>query len=112
MLRFVKFTVLAPFAILFLVFAFANRHSVTVAFDPFASGDIAAFAVTAPLFAVLILAVMFGVVAGGAATWISQGKYRRAARQNRAEAERLRAQIAARPVAGQAIAPLSVSAAP
>jgi hypothetical protein len=33
---------------------------------------------------------MVGVLAGGGATWLAQGKYRRAARQSRAEAERLR----------------------
>jgi uncharacterized integral membrane protein len=85
-----KFIVLAPVAILLLVFAFANRHVVTVSFDPFVEGDIAAFAITAPLFLILILAMMVGVLAGGAATWLAQGKYRRAARHSRAEAERLR----------------------
>ncbi|WP_158816009.1 lipopolysaccharide assembly protein LapA domain-containing protein [Methylocapsa sp. S129] len=85
-----KFIVLAPIAILLLIFAFANRHIVTVSFDPFVEGDIAAFAISAPLFLILILAMMIGVMAGGAATWLAQGKYRKAARQNRAEAERLR----------------------
>jgi uncharacterized integral membrane protein len=90
MKNFLKLLVLAPIAALLLIFAFANRHMVTVSFDPFVEGDIAAFAITAPLFLILILAMMLGVVAGGAATWLAQGKYRKAARQNRAEAERLR----------------------
>jgi uncharacterized integral membrane protein len=85
-----KFIVLTPIAILLLIFAFANRHLVTVSFDPFVEGDIAAFAITAPLFLVLILAMMIGVLAGGAATWLAQGKYRKAARHSRAEVERLR----------------------
>ncbi len=91
----VKIIVLAPVAILLLIFAFANRHIVTVSFDPFVAGDIPAFAITAPLFLILILAIMVGVVAGGAATWLAQGKYRRAARQHRAEAERLRGEVQA-----------------
>jgi hypothetical protein len=33
------------------------------------------------------------VAAGGAATWLSQGKHRKAARQNRAEADRLRSEV-------------------
>lgn len=86
----VKIVVLTPIAILLLIFAFANRDIVTVKFDPFASGDIAAFAITAPLFLVLLLAIMLGVLAGSGATWLAQGKYRRAARQNRAEVDRLR----------------------
>jgi uncharacterized integral membrane protein len=85
-----KFIILAPIAILLLIFAYANRHWVTVSFDPFAEGDIAAFAITAPLFLILLLTLMVGVVAGGVATWLTQGKYRKAARRNRAEAERLR----------------------
>jgi hypothetical protein len=85
--------VIAPIAILFLIFAFANRHVITVSFDPFSSGDAAAFAMQGPLFVVLILAVALGVIAGGIATWLAQGKHRRAARANRAEAERLRADL-------------------
>ncbi|MGA2042479.1 MAG: LapA family protein [Roseiarcus sp.] len=94
MKRLLKLIVLAPVAILLLIFAFANRHIVTVSFDPFAEGDIPAFALTAPLFLVLILAIMFGVVAGGVATWLTQGRYRRAARDSRAEAEQLRLETA------------------
>jgi hypothetical protein len=92
MKNFLKFIVLAPIAILLLIFAFANRHLVTVSFDPFAEGDIVAFAITAPLFLVLLLAMMVGVIAGGVATWLAQGRYRKAARLNRVEAERLRAE--------------------
>jgi uncharacterized integral membrane protein len=104
MLRFLKLLVIAPFAILFLIFAFANRHFITISFDPFeTASDIPAYSVQAPLFIVLTLAIMFGVVVGGMATWFGQGRYRRAARANRAEAEKLRADLeaarAAAPVA-------------
>lgn len=92
MVRFLKIIIVAPFAILFLIFAFANRQFVTVSFDPFVSGDVPAFAIDAPLFVVLILTAMVGVVAGSAATWLAQGKHRRAERRNRAEAERWRAE--------------------
>jgi uncharacterized integral membrane protein len=103
MVRFLKFVVIAPFAVLFLIFAFANRQFVIVSFDPFASGDVPAFAIEAPLFVVLIATAMLGVVAGGAATWLAQRKYRRAARQNRAEADKWRAE--ADRAKGQTIAP-------
>jgi hypothetical protein len=86
----VKIIIWTPIAVVLLAFAFANRHIVTVYFDPFVEGDIAAFAITAPLFLILILAMMIGILAGGAATWLAQGRYRKAARLNRAEAERLR----------------------
>ncbi|MBV8564699.1 MAG: LapA family protein, partial [Methylobacteriaceae bacterium] len=41
---------------------------------------------------VLFAALMLGVLVGGIASWLSQGKHRRAARQYRAEAARLRAE--------------------
>ena len=87
-----KFFVFAPIALLLLLFAFANRRIITVSFDPFASDEASAFAFAAPLFLVLIATLMVGVAAGGAATWLNQGKFRRAARQSRAEADRLRSE--------------------
>ena len=37
MVRFLKLVVVVPIAIALLAFAFANRHIVTVSFDPFPS---------------------------------------------------------------------------
>lgn len=95
MVRFIRFAILALCAIVLLGFAFANRDFVTVSFDPFASSDNAAFSIPAPLFAVVIAAAMLGVVAGAAATWLSQGRHRRASRQSRREADKWRAQAQA-----------------
>ena len=90
MKTFLKWLVLIPVAIILLAFALANRHLVTVAIDPTGSSDMAGFAITAPLFIILFLAGMVGVIFGGIATWFTQGKYRRAARHARSDAERLR----------------------
>jgi hypothetical protein len=95
MVRFVKVAVLVICATVLLGFAFANHHDVIVSFDPFAAIDNAAFSIAAPLFAVVIVAAMLGVVAGALATWVSQGRHRRASRQNRVEAEKWRAQAQA-----------------
>ena len=95
MVRFVRFAILVLCAILLLGFAFANRDLVTVSFDPFASSESAAFSIPAPLFAVVTVAAMLGVVAGATATWISQGRHRRASRLSRREAEKWRAQAQA-----------------
>jgi uncharacterized integral membrane protein len=95
MIRAVKFAVIAVIALILLLFAFANREIVTVSFDPFGSSDNAALAITAPLFAVVIVFAALGVVAGACATWVSQGRHRRASRQNRAEADKWRAQAEA-----------------
>jgi uncharacterized integral membrane protein len=93
MVRFLKLLIIAPIAILFLIFAFANRQFVTVSFDPFASTDNPAYSLDAPLFILLILSMMLGVLMGGVAVWFGQGKHRRAARAHRADAERLRADL-------------------
>ena len=95
MFRFLKIVILILLAVILLGFAFANHHEVIVSFDPFASIDSAAFSIVTPLFAVVIVAAMLGVVAGALATWVSQGRHRRAARQSRAEAEKWRTQAQA-----------------
>jgi uncharacterized integral membrane protein len=92
MVRFLRLAILVLAAVVLLVFAFANRHFVVVSFDPFASRDSAAFSITAPLFAVAIVSAMLGVVAGACATWLSQGRHRRASRQSRIEADKWRVQ--------------------
>lgn len=97
MLKLVKFVVVAVVAIVVLAFAIANRQSVSVSFDPFASGEAPAFAIAAPLFLLLIAALILGVIIGGAAVWLSQSRFRRAARQSRAEVQRLRSQSAGVP---------------
>ena len=86
-----KWIVLVPLAAVVLVFALANRQAVTVTFDPF-GGSSRGLAVTLPLFVVLGLAAMIGVLTGGIATWFGQAHYRRAARRARIELDRLRAE--------------------
>ena len=93
MRKFFASVVLIPLGLAFVVFAVANRHLVTVSFDPFTSTD-PSIAVTLPLFVVLILVAIAGVVAGGAATWFGQRRWRRAARQHEADARQARAQLA------------------
>lgn len=93
MRKFLTAVVLIPLGLIFIVFAVANRHLVTVSFDPFNSID-PAVAVTMPLFAVIIAVAIVGVAAGGCATWFRQRHWRRAARQHEADARQVRAQLA------------------
>jgi uncharacterized integral membrane protein len=79
--------------VIFVVFAVANRHPVTVSFDPLVSAD-PSLSVTLPLFLVIIAAAAIGVVAGGCATWFRQRRWRRAARQHEADARQARGQLA------------------
>jgi uncharacterized integral membrane protein len=84
--------IVIPPAALLIAFAVANRQSVTVSFDPFSSVS-PAYAATLPLFAVVLLVLIAGVVVGGVAAWIRQGKWRRAARQFETENRQLRAEL-------------------
>ena len=93
MRKFFTALIVIPLGLLFVVFAVANRHFVTVSFDPFNSRD-PSVGVTMPLFAVIIVVAILGVVAGGTATWFRQRHSRRAARQSEADARRAQAQLA------------------
>src|ERR1700680_4064854 len=93
MRKFFTALVLIPLGLIFIVFAVANRHPVTVSFDPFNSSD-PSVGFTLPLFVVIIVVAIAGVVAGGSATWFRQRRWRRAARQHEADARRARAQLA------------------
>ena len=92
MRKFLTALVFVPLGIFFVIFAVANRHLVTVSFDPFNSVT-PTVAVTLPLFVVIIAFTMLGVLAGGMATWFRQGRFRRAARQSEAEARQMRSQL-------------------
>jgi uncharacterized integral membrane protein len=79
--------------LIFAIFAVANRHFVTVSFDPFNSAD-PSIAVSMRLFVLIIVVAILGVIAGGCATWFGQRRWRRAARAHEADALTARAQLA------------------
>jgi uncharacterized integral membrane protein len=93
MRKFFTALVVIPSGVIFVIFAVANRHLVTVSFDPFNSTT-PAVAVTLPLFVVIIAVAIIGVAAGGMATWFRQRRWRRAARQHEADARQARTQLA------------------
>lgn len=93
MRKFFTGLILIPLGVIFVVFAVANRHLVTVSFDPFNSAN-PSVGVTLPLFLVIIVVAILGVVAGGVATWFRQRHWRRAARQSEADARSARAELA------------------
>ena len=86
--------VVVPLALILIAFAVANRHSVTVSLDPFASNE-PAVSLTLPLFAVIFILLIIGVLIGGTATWLRHGRWRRVAHRLEAELQNLRAKIAA-----------------
>jgi uncharacterized integral membrane protein len=84
--------IIVPPAVVFVVFAVANRQMVTVSFDPFSSA-IPSYAVTLPLFLIILAVLILGVLIGGFAAWIRQGKWRRNARRLEAEVRALQTEI-------------------
>jgi uncharacterized integral membrane protein len=93
MRKFLTALIVIPLGVLFVVFAVANRHMVTVSFDPFNSAD-PSIGVTVPLFVAIIGVAILGVIAGGVATWFGQHHWRRAARQHAADARQARTELA------------------
>lgn len=93
MRKFLTALIVIPLGLVLVVFAVANRHFVTVSFDPFISND-PSLAITMPLFLLLILMAALGVFAGGCAVWFGQRHWRRAARRNDAEARAARGELA------------------
>ncbi|MBR0689635.1 DUF1049 domain-containing protein [Bradyrhizobium manausense] len=93
MRKFLTALIVIPLGLILVTFAVANRHFVTVSFDPFMAAD-PALSVTQPLFLLLILVAAVGVVAGGCAVWFGQRRWRRAARRHEADARTARVELA------------------
>ena len=90
MRKFLTYLVLVPLAIVILMFALANRQIVTVSFDPFSATQ----PFTMPLFVLIFLLAILGVLIGGIAAWLRQNKWRRNARRLEADVEALRREMA------------------
>jgi uncharacterized integral membrane protein len=91
--KIVAAVILIPLAVVIVAFAVANRQIVTVSLDPFSS-EHPASTLTLPLFALIIVLLIAGVVIGGVAAWLRQAKWRRVARRLEREVEELRREVA------------------
>jgi uncharacterized integral membrane protein len=90
----VRVLILVPLALLIVMFAVANRAPVLIGLDPFGAQP-PMFAFISPLYLALMAALIFGVVVGGVAAWMSQGPRRRRARRLAAELKAARAEVEA-----------------
>jgi uncharacterized integral membrane protein len=90
--KIVAAVILIPLAIVIIAFAVANRQIVTVSLDPFSS-EHPASSVTLPLFALVLVLLIAGVVIGGVAAWLRQAQWRRTARRLEREVEELRSEV-------------------
>ncbi|WP_333824941.1 LapA family protein [Pinisolibacter sp.] len=86
--RLLTWLLAVPFGAVVVALSVTNRKPVTVALDPFRPED-PAFAVDVPLFALVLGAMVFGILLGGFTVWWHQRIHRRAARVGRREAARL-----------------------
>jgi uncharacterized integral membrane protein len=86
--------ILVPLAVIIIAFAVANRQIVTVSLDPF-SAERPAASLTLPLFALVIVLLVLGVLIGGIAAWLRQSKWRRTARRLEREIADLHIEIEA-----------------
>ena len=90
--KIVTAVIVVPLAIVIVAFAVANRQSVTVSFDPF-SATSPAYTATLPLFILIFVLVILGVIVGGVAAWIRQAKWRRTARMLDADVRALHQEL-------------------
>lgn len=86
--------ILVPLAVVIIAFAVANRQIATVSLDPF-SAEHPAASLTLPLFALVIVLLVIGVLIGGIAAWLRQSKWRRTARRLEREISDLHVEIEA-----------------
>ena len=87
--KFIALLILAPLAICLTAFAVANRQTVIVSFDPFDPSN-PAFVMEPRLYALILVLVIGGVILGGIAAWIGQGRWRTRVRRLEVETRRLR----------------------
>jgi hypothetical protein len=105
--RIVWLLIALPAGLLLVTLAVVNRHEVRLVLDPF-QPETPVVSLVLPFYVYLFATLLLGVVLGGTAVWLTQGRWRRSARVHglsavrwRAEADRLTrerdAQAAVRP---------------
>jgi uncharacterized integral membrane protein len=82
-----------PAAAVLVGLAIANRQPVTVSFNPFDPSD-PDLAVVVPLYVAGFTVLIAGVVLGGFAAWLKQGKHRRTGSRLAAEVATIRTELA------------------
>lgn len=85
MSRLTTIFILVPIGIIVLALAVANRQPVTLAVPPDVNGE-PLLSATIPLFAVIFVALLIGMIIGSCATWVKQGRHRKKAQERKVEA--------------------------
>jgi lipopolysaccharide assembly protein A len=92
-MRTVKILLLALIMIVIVVLALANRDPVTLHLLPDGMARVMPLSVQLPLFVVILLAMVAGVVLGYLFEWLREHKHRRRASQKAHEAAQLNAEV-------------------
>ena len=88
MKRLVGLFILVPIGIIVVALSVANRQAVTLSIPP-QIGDTPLYSFDLPLYALLFATLLVGMLIGSSATWISQGRHRKSAREQKLEATKL-----------------------
>ena len=92
--KIVGWVILVPLCLALIVFALANRHFVAVNFNPFTAVDtVTTPGYGVPMFIVLYVVLLIGVLLGGIATWFAQSHNRRREKHWRREAHMLNGEL-------------------
>jgi hypothetical protein len=83
--------IVIPLGVVLVALAVVNRKPALLILDPFGGAE-PNLVLQAPFFLFLLGAFVLGLVIGGTATWLSQGKWRRTARAEAREAREWRRQ--------------------
>ncbi|MBL6952627.1 MAG: LapA family protein [Alphaproteobacteria bacterium] len=87
---------LLPLTLIFIAFAIANRHAVTLSLDP------TPLSIEAPLYGAVFAGIFIGLIAGGLIAWLRAGRWRRQLRMEQRNVRRLEEELRAAGNAGLA----------
>jgi hypothetical protein len=90
--RIVWLLIALPAGLLLGTLAVVNRHEVRLVLDPF-QPDTPVLSLVLPFYVYLFGTLLLGVVLGGTAVWLTQGRWRRSARVHGKSAVRWRAEV-------------------
>jgi hypothetical protein len=83
--------IVVPLGVVLVALAVVNRKPALLILDPFGGAE-PGLSLQAPFFLFLLGAFALGLIVGGAATWLGQGKWRRLAREETRQARDWRRQ--------------------
>lgn len=88
MKRLVGLLIFVPIGIIVVALAVANRQIITVSIPP-QVGDAPLYSFSLPLFALLFATLFVGMLLGSFATWLTQARHRKQARQQKQQADKM-----------------------